>query len=143
MQIVCVLVQRLISQKHGRISYMIVIVCYFYNTATLVENQLFRMILQLAAWGINFGFQVRLVSEVQLLQQMLLTLVIASMPSASNTIQVSNQQFNINFKYLIVNLVFSHLGFWSGIFFLIVPFPLHCQLVPFHMALSQCSVKSV
>ena len=28
------------------------------------------------------------------------------------------------YKYLIVNLVFPHLGFWSGIFFLIVPFPI-------------------
>ena len=31
---------------------------------------------------------------------------------------------------LIANLVFSHLGFWSGIFFLIVPFSDHCLLVP-------------
>ena len=34
-------------------------------------------------------------------------------------------------KYLIVNLVFSHLGFWSGILFLIAPFPDLCLLVPF------------
>ena len=34
-------------------------------------------------------------------------------------------------KYLIVNLVFSHLGFWSGNFFLIAPLPDHCLLVPF------------
>ena len=27
------------------------------------------------------------------------------------------------YKYLIVNLVFSHLGFWSGNLFLIAPFP--------------------
>ena len=27
---------------------------------------------------------------------------------------------------LIVNLVFSHLGFWSGNFFLIAPFSDHC-----------------
>ena len=26
-------------------------------------------------------------------------------------------------KYLIVSLVFSHLGFWSGNLFLIAPFP--------------------
>ena len=32
------------------------------------------------------------------------------------------------YKYLIVNLVFSHLGFWSGDFFLIAPFPDHCLL---------------
>ena len=34
------------------------------------------------------------------------------------------------YKYLIVNLVFSHLGFWSGNFFLIAPFPDLCLLVP-------------
>ena len=27
------------------------------------------------------------------------------------------------YKYLIVNFVFFHLGFWSGNLFLIVPFP--------------------
>ena len=30
------------------------------------------------------------------------------------------------YKYLIGNLVFSHLGFWSGNFFLFAPFPDHC-----------------
>ena len=35
------------------------------------------------------------------------------------------------YKYLIVNLVFSHLGFWSGNLFLIAPFPDLCLLVPF------------
>ena len=35
------------------------------------------------------------------------------------------------YKYLIVNLVFSYLGFWSGNIFLIAPFPDHCLLVPF------------
>ena len=35
------------------------------------------------------------------------------------------------YKYLIVNLIFSHLGFWSGNFILIAPFPDHCLLVPF------------
>ena len=39
------------------------------------------------------------------------------------------------YKYLIVNLVFSHLGFWSGNFFLIVPFPDHCLLVSFYLNL--------
>ena len=34
-------------------------------------------------------------------------------------------------KYLIVSLVFSHLGFWSGNLFLIAPFPDLCILVPF------------
>ena len=35
------------------------------------------------------------------------------------------------YKYLIVSLFFSHLGFWSGNLFLIVPFPDLCLLVPF------------
>ena len=35
------------------------------------------------------------------------------------------------YKYLIVSLVFSHLGFWSGHLFLIAPFPDICLLVPF------------
>ena len=34
-------------------------------------------------------------------------------------------------KYLIVSLVFSHFGFWSGTLFLIAPFPDLCLLVPF------------
>ena len=35
------------------------------------------------------------------------------------------------YKYLIVNLVFSHLGFKSGNLFLIAPFPDRCLFVPF------------
>ena len=35
------------------------------------------------------------------------------------------------YKYLIVSLVFFHLGFWSGNLFLIAPFPDLCILVPF------------
>ena len=35
------------------------------------------------------------------------------------------------YKYLIVSLVFSHLGFWSGNLFLIAPLPDLCLLVPF------------
>ena len=35
------------------------------------------------------------------------------------------------YKYLIVSLVFSHLGFWSGSLFLIAPFLDLCLLVPF------------
>ena len=38
------------------------------------------------------------------------------------------------YKYLIVSLVFSHLGFWSGNLFLIVPFPDLCLLVPSYVA---------
>ena len=37
------------------------------------------------------------------------------------------------YKYLIVGLVFSHLGFWSGNLFLIAPFPDLCLLVPFQI----------
>ena len=35
------------------------------------------------------------------------------------------------YKYLLVSLVFSHLGFWSGNLFLIAPFPDLCLHVPF------------
>ena len=37
------------------------------------------------------------------------------------------------YKCLIVSLVFSHLGFWSGNLFLIAPFPDLCLLVPFQV----------
>ena len=37
------------------------------------------------------------------------------------------------YKYLIISLVFSHLGFWSGNLFLIAPFPDLCLLVPFYL----------
>ena len=36
------------------------------------------------------------------------------------------------YKYLIVSLVFSHLGFWSGNLLLIAPFPDLCLLVPLY-----------
>ena len=36
------------------------------------------------------------------------------------------------YKYLIVCLVFSHFGFWSGSLFLIAPFPDLCLLVLFY-----------
>ena len=36
------------------------------------------------------------------------------------------------YKYLIVNLVFSQFGFWSGNLVLIAPFPDLCLLVPFY-----------
>ena len=38
------------------------------------------------------------------------------------------------YKYLIVSLFFSHLGFWSGNLFLIAPFPDLCLLVPFYVS---------
>ena len=38
------------------------------------------------------------------------------------------------YKYLIVNLVFFHLGFWSGNLFLIAPVPDLCLLVPFNVS---------
>ena len=37
------------------------------------------------------------------------------------------------YQYLIVGLVFSHIGFWSGNLFLISPFPNLCLLVRFHV----------
>ena len=37
------------------------------------------------------------------------------------------------YKCLIVSLVFSHLGFWSGNLFLIAPFPDLCLFVPFYI----------
>ena len=37
------------------------------------------------------------------------------------------------YKYLIVNLIFPHLGFWSGNLFLIAPFTDRCLLVPFFL----------
>ena len=40
------------------------------------------------------------------------------------------------YKYLIVSLVFSHLGFWSGNLFLIAPFSDLCLLVPFSTIIS-------
>ena len=40
------------------------------------------------------------------------------------------------YKYLIVSLVFSHLGFWSGSLFLIAPFPDLCLLVLFQKSSS-------
>ena len=40
--------------------------------------------------------------------------------------------FRQQYKYLIVNLFFSHFGFWSGNLFLIAPFPDLCLLVLFY-----------
>ena len=40
------------------------------------------------------------------------------------------------YKYLIVGLVFSHLGFWSGNLFLIAPFPDLCLLVSLCLIIS-------
>ena len=42
------------------------------------------------------------------------------------------------YKYLIVSLDFSHLGFWSGNLFLIAPFPDLCLLVPPYDIFSNC-----
>ena len=36
------------------------------------------------------------------------------------------------YKYLIVSVVFSHLGFWNGNLFLIAPSPDLCLRVPFY-----------
>ena len=46
------------------------------------------------------------------------------------------------YKYLIVGLVFSHLGFWSGNLFLIAPFLDLCLLVPFFFSLDPFLVKA-
>ena len=40
-------------------------------------------------------------------------------------------KYENKYKILTVNLMFSHLGFWSRCAFLIAPFPDHCLLVPF------------
>ena len=40
-------------------------------------------------------------------------------------------QYASKYKYLIVNLVFSHLGFWSQTFFLIAQFSDRSLLLPF------------
>ena len=45
------------------------------------------------------------------------------------------------YKYLIVNLVFSHLGFRSGNFFPIAPFPDRCLLVPFSFSSSLAEIR--
>ena len=46
------------------------------------------------------------------------------------------------YKYLIVSLVFSHLGFWSGNLFLIAPFPDLCLLVPlYELMIVLCGVE--
>ena len=45
------------------------------------------------------------------------------------------------YKYLIVSLVFSHLGFWSGNLFLIAPFPDLCLLVPFDLNVSTAAKR--
>ena len=44
------------------------------------------------------------------------------------------------YKYLIVSLVFSHLGFWSGNLFLIAPFPDLCLLVHFHYKMGRTAL---
>ena len=46
------------------------------------------------------------------------------------------------YKYLIVSLVFSHLGFWSGNLFLIAPFPDLCLPVPFFNIVCETSIYS-
>ena len=47
------------------------------------------------------------------------------------------------YKYLIVSLFFSHLGFWSGNLFLIAPFPDLCLLVPFQIWLKFKLIQDV
>ena len=45
-------------------------------------------------------------------------------------------QYVLGCKYLI-DLVFSHLGFWSGNLFLIAPFPDLCLIVPFLLKIGE------
>ena len=47
------------------------------------------------------------------------------------------------YKCLIVNLVFSHLGFWRWNLFLIAPFPDLCLLVPFLHTLWPSALDSI
>ena len=47
------------------------------------------------------------------------------------------------YKYLIVGLVFSHLGFWSGNLFLIASFPDLCLPVPFFERDVKLNKKSI
>ena len=47
------------------------------------------------------------------------------------------------YRYLIVSLVFSHLGFWSGNLFLIAPFPDLCLLVPFYFQEADIALASL
>ena len=44
------------------------------------------------------------------------------------------------YKYFIVSLVFSHLGFWSGSLFLIAPFPDLCLLVLLKLKLTSAPI---
>ena len=59
-------------------------------------------------------------------------------PPIGNTAAYSAYDMFSWYKYLIVNLFFffvlffSYLGFWSGNVFLIAPFPDRCLLVHFH-----------
>ena len=47
------------------------------------------------------------------------------------------------YKYLIVILVFSHLGFWSGNLFLIAPFLDLCLLVPLYKSNKEQLIQSL
>ena len=47
------------------------------------------------------------------------------------------------YKYLIVSLVFSHLGFWSGSLFLIAHFPDLCLLVLFYSCIGTIIVHMI
>ena len=46
------------------------------------------------------------------------------------------------YKYLIVSLVFSHLGFWSVNLFLIAPFPDLCLLVPLYSHIRRLELEA-
>ena len=50
--------------------------------------------------------------------------------SCSLSLRYVLSKYMYKYMYTIVNLFFSHLGFSSGNFFLIGPFPDHCLPVP-------------
>ena len=53
-------------------------------------------------------------------------------PSIGKIAAQSAYEMFLWYKYLIVSLVFSHLGFWSGTLSLVAPFPDLCLLVPLY-----------
>ena len=69
----------------------------------------------------------------------LVKLKVTEWPPIGKTAAHSAYEMFSWYQCLIVSLVFSHLGFWSGSLFLIAPFPDLCLLVLFYMILSLAS----
>ena len=61
---------------------------------------------------------------------------VTSWPSIEKIAAHSAKDMFSWYECLIVNLVFSHLGFWRGILFFIVPFPDRCLRVPFSLVMN-------